>query len=72
MLYLLLSVTNDMQLLLEILEMGNDLKSYMGAANMHLVVSADMGGSGLFDYRVIQTAVDNTTTNILQVLSLSL
>ncbi|XP_061195290.1 endothelin-converting enzyme 1-like [Saccostrea echinata] len=59
-------VTSDMQIILEILGVGSDLQSFMGISTMHLIVGTDMGGSGIFDYRLVKAVVDNTTTKILQ------
>ncbi|XP_052681018.1 uncharacterized protein LOC128161694 [Crassostrea angulata] len=61
------SVTNDMQVLLDVLGMQSDLTSYLGPPLMHSILGADFGGSGVFDYGVIQALVDQTPTFILQI-----
>lgn len=62
-----IAVTNDMQVLLDVLGMQSDLTSYLGPPLMHSILSGDFGGSGVFDYGVIQALVDQTPTFILQV-----
>lgn len=56
-----------MQVLLDVLGMQSDLTSYLGPPLMHSILGADFGGSGVFDYGVIQALVDQTPTFILQV-----
>ena len=64
---LIVSVTDDMKVLLDVFGIGSDLSSYLGPPLMHYILGTDFGGSGLFDYSVVRVVVDQTPTKVLMV-----